>query len=435
MSTRPHELLVAGAEVVVRDAARPGEQVEAELGRLLIDVHADVLEPLQRGLGGPLGGLDDGPPLGLVGRQRGLHVRVFVQAGGEGERVLHRQLGAGTDREVCGVRGVADEDEVAVVPPFVAYGGEVEPLRVVGEDVVAREFPGEESADALDGLLVGDARRELDALGGVEAGAAPDVLVHLDDEGGAAVGVGVAVDLHGPPLGLLDEELEGLEDPVGAEPHVLVVAPVQGGAEDLRMGRPNTGVGSVGGDHQVVRGGQAVGGGRPEAHVDPEGAAALLEQAEKFLAAHGGEALPADGVALAAEVDVDVGPAGEPPCHGLGELGVGVLDAAECLVGEDHAEAEGVVGGVALPDGDVVGRVELFHESSEVEAAGATANDRDLQGGCSSHCSPSGTAGAAACWASCACSASTIFRSAKRWSLPLVLRGRESRNRTSRGYL
>ena len=46
--------------------------------------------------------------------------------------------------------------------------------------------------------------------------------------------------------------------------------------------------------------------------------------------------------------------------HLLGDRGVGVADAAEGLVGEDHAEAEGVVGGVALPDGDLVGGSSCF---------------------------------------------------------------------------
>ncbi|GDY40903.1 hypothetical protein SANT12839_017850 [Streptomyces antimycoticus] len=116
---------------------------------------------------------------------------------------------------------------------------------------------------------------------------------------------------------------------------------------------------------------------------DAEVAAALLEQAEQFLAAHGGEALAADGVALAPVVDVDVGPAGEAPGHGLRDGGVGVLDAAERLVGEDDAEAERVVGGVAFPDGDLVGGVELFHQGREVQPAGTAADDRDVHGGSS----------------------------------------------------
>src|SRR5690606_33494038 len=78
---------------------------------------------------------------------------------------------------------------------------------------------------------------------------------------------------------------------------------------------------------------------------------------------------------LPAEVDVDVAPAGEAPGHVIGDDGVGVADAAEGLVREDHAEAEGVRGRVALPDGDLVGRGELRHQGREVQAAGAAANN------------------------------------------------------------
>ena len=79
-------------------------------------VLADALEPLQAGLGGTLGGRHHGSAFGLIGGQRGLDVRVLVQAGGQGERILHGELGAGTDGEVRGVRGVAEQHHVVVAP-------------------------------------------------------------------------------------------------------------------------------------------------------------------------------------------------------------------------------------------------------------------------------------------------------------------------------
>lgn len=60
---------------------------------------------------------------------------------------------------------------------------------------------------------------------------------------------------------------------------------------------------------------------------------------------------------------------------------VRLLDAAEGLVGEYDAEAEGVVGGVALPDGDGPGGIEPLEEGGGVEPAGSAADDRDPQGG------------------------------------------------------
>jgi hypothetical protein len=57
---------------------------------------------------------------------------------------------------------------------------------------------------------------------------------------------------------------------------------------------------------------------------------------------------------------VDIVPAGEFVPHRFEDLGVGMLDAAQCLVGEHHAEAEGVVGCVAFPHGDLAPRVQLL---------------------------------------------------------------------------
>ena len=104
-----HELRIAQSQVVVGDPAAARHDVEAELQRVLVDVLVEVLEPLQAGLRGALGGEHHGLALGLVRRQRGVEVRLLVQARGQGEGVLHGQLGAGADREVRGVGGVAEE--------------------------------------------------------------------------------------------------------------------------------------------------------------------------------------------------------------------------------------------------------------------------------------------------------------------------------------
>lgn len=89
-----------------------------------------------------------------------------------------------------------------------------------------------------------------------------------------------------------------------------------------------------------------------------------------------GETVPAGAVAYAPVHDVDVVPADEVLPERLVDDGVGVFDAAEGLVGEDHAEAEGLVGGVAFPDGDVTAGVEALQQGCRVEPAGAAADDR-----------------------------------------------------------
>src|SRR5258708_1939177 len=86
---------------------------------------------------------------------------------------------------------------------------------------------------------------------------------------------------------------------------------------------------------------------------------------------------PAAGDRLAPDVHVDVVPAGELALHRAVDLRVGMLDAAQGLVREHHAEAERVVGRVALPDGDLAVRGELLGERREIQPSRPAAHDRD----------------------------------------------------------
>ena len=183
------------------------------------------------------------------------------------------------------------------------------------------------------------------------------------------------------------------------------------GTEGAGVPGPDGRVDPVRADDEVVPGAQLVGVGRLRPVVDghAELGGPLLQDPEQLLAAHGGEALAADRERAAVELHVDVGPARELALHPPVDGGVGRLDTAEGLVGEHHAEAERVVGGVALPHGDLVARVEPLHQRGEVQPAGPAAGDRDLH-----DASPSAAARS---------SSSSCRRSAKCCSLPLVLRG------------
>ena len=112
-------------------------------------------------------------------------------------------------------------------------------------------------------------------------------------------------------------------------------------------------------------------------HRDAELGAALLEHLEQAAPAHGGEPVAAAGDDLAAVVHVDVVPARELALHLPVDAGVGVLDAAERLVGEDDTEAEGVIGRIALPDCDVGSGQQLARQGGEVQPARAAASNRD----------------------------------------------------------
>jgi hypothetical protein len=66
------------------------------------------------------------------------------------------------------------------------------------------------------------------------------------------------------------------------------------------------------------------------------------------------------------KVHVDVIPDRKVPCKPSIEIRVGLLDAAEGLVGEDDAESKGVLGRVLLPDLDAVVRVEELDQGCQV---------------------------------------------------------------------
>ena len=142
---------IAQAEVVVGDTAAAGQQVERELRSRLIDVAAEPLEPLERGLRGALGALDDRPALSLIGADRlSNRARRRAQRPRERDRILHRELRPRPDREMGGVRRVADEHDVARAPAVVADRVERQPLGVVLEQLMAAERVGEQLAAERD---------------------------------------------------------------------------------------------------------------------------------------------------------------------------------------------------------------------------------------------------------------------------------------------
>src|SRR6266571_342509 len=88
--------------------------------------------------------LDVRPPLLLVGDERLLHLVVTLERAAERDRVLHRELRPRADREVRGVRRVADQHDVPVMPGPVLHRREVAPERAVLEEAVALELLGDQ---------------------------------------------------------------------------------------------------------------------------------------------------------------------------------------------------------------------------------------------------------------------------------------------------
>ena len=128
----------------------------------------------------------------------------------ERRRVLDGELRRRADREMGGVRRIAEQRDVAVVPALDPEVREADPLRVVREQLPPFQHLREQLADDLDAPPVALARVRRRALEPAEACAAPDVLVHLDDERRLVLVVRVRVHLHDPVRRVDDEELEGV---------------------------------------------------------------------------------------------------------------------------------------------------------------------------------------------------------------------------------
>jgi hypothetical protein len=125
----------------------------------------------------------------------------------------------------------------------------------------------------------------------------------------------------------------------------------------------------------------------PELDLNAERPRTLVQQHQQGAAGAAAEAVAADAVRAALEVDLDVVPVGEGARDGaVGGL-VRRLERVERGVGEDDAEAEGVVRLVALHHRDAGGREVPLHQDGEVEAGGAAADHGYAHGVPSLSCS------------------------------------------------
>ena len=138
------EFGVTLADLIDIDAA--GEEVKGELERFEgLVVPAEVFPPAQAR---PRGILDFSHPRLpvrlIVGQSQFEVVLVCRDLAGQRHGILHRHLGAGTDREVCGVHGVAQQHNVARVPRLCSAGMEVGPTGIVGHERLALDVFGKQ---------------------------------------------------------------------------------------------------------------------------------------------------------------------------------------------------------------------------------------------------------------------------------------------------
>ena len=272
------------------DALAAGEERIGELQRLETNVARHRLEPFGRVARGALQPQHLGPATLLIGLERALQVVVGVQRVGQPDRVLERELGAGADREMRRVRGIAQQHDVVVVPALARDAREVEPgraapMRGVAHQPLAIEIPLEEHLAGGDAVLLAHL---------VEAETLPGRRIALDDEGR---GVGIeAVGVRPDPavLGLLEDEGEGVEDLARAEPDVLVRAQLEARPEGGGVLVPDPAVDAVRRDDQVgVTVGPEVLDLGFELQLDAKLPRPLLQDVEQPLACDAGEAVAA----------------------------------------------------------------------------------------------------------------------------------------------
>ena len=226
--------------------------------------------------------------------------------------------------EKCAVWAASpSEDEVAVVPALVADGGEVEPLRVVGRAPVAGQFLGEDLADRAP-RPARRRRRAGTRSSSVSSkpAAPPDVLVHLDDEGGARrPSTGNRGSAWSPTPSALTKNWKASKTWSVPSHMYLLCRRSSEGRKTSATRPPDLRVEAVGRrpPGRTLAAGPRRRGQRRVAHVDAEFAATPLQQLEQFLAAHGGEALAADGVRCGRGSGCRCRTSGRSGGHGVGE--------------------------------------------------------------------------------------------------------------------
>ena len=273
------------------------------------------------------------------------------------------------------VRGIAHQHDVVVVPALARDAREVEPgraapMRGVADQPLAVEISLEQHLAGGDAVLLAHL---------VEAETLPGRRIALDDEGR---GVGIeAVGVRPEPavLGLLEDEGEGFEDLVRAEPDVLVPAQLEARPEGGGVLVPDPAVDAVRRDDEVgVTVGPEVLDLGFELQLDAKLPRPRLQDVEQPLACDAGEAVAAGAHDMPLEVDVDVVPVLKGVLDRGRALGVVLPQVVEGLVGEDHAPAEGVVGAVALEHQHLVRRVAQLHRDRKVQPGRPAADAHDL---------------------------------------------------------
>ena len=229
------------------DALARGEQAVGELLRLEMRVAGNVLEPLHAVARGALQLERFEVALRPVALETGADVLGGGHLRDQRHRIFHGELRARADAEVRGVRRIADEDEIAVVPALAQHAVEIEPRRAaqvarVAHQPLAAQVLAEQLLAKLDRLLRGVA---------IEAVRLPGLLARFDDDGRQIGAELIGVNLKPAVLGVLEGEGEGGKLLFRAEPDEAAFAHVDVRLEGIGVSAALNAVDAVGRNDQI----------------------------------------------------------------------------------------------------------------------------------------------------------------------------------------
>src|SRR6185312_2224549 len=183
----------------------------------------------------------------------------------------------------------------------------------------------------------------------------------------------------GTPLGLLEDEREGIERFGRSHPGKIVGADIHFGLKVPEIFFAKATVDAVGDDDQI-------GGGEArfildldlELQVYAELARTLLKDQQQFATGAAAKAIAANPVHRAAEMHGDVVPIGEFLGNAAIARRIILLEIVERGVRKHHAKAESIIGPVAFIERDLGLRPLLLQQDRSIETSRATTDDRDF---------------------------------------------------------
>ena len=237
---------------------------------------------------------------------------------------------------------------------------------------MAFEEPAEDPGHSIGRLLLVQAGK---------AGTLKGFGIGLEDPGRAPGFILIGVRNERAPLGLLEDEGEGVERPGRAHPREHVGAQIDLGLKMRDIFLAEATVDAVGQHHQIGIGkaGLVLDVGL-EDQGDAEFARPLLQDQEQLAARAAAKAVAADPMHRAAEMHGDIVPIGKFLGDAAIAWGIVFLEIVERRIGEHHAEAERIVGAVALIHRDLGLRPLLLQQDRRIKPGRSTTDDRDLHG-------------------------------------------------------